>query len=859
LASLTTTDGYTNQFMGALKASIASANWADQNRNGGVSAISMDHQQPLRLYWVVHHLKELLALGYLPTKTIPLRWSALVLFENDSGDKEWHTINFGPDNVSDTWQVRFRRTAQYLLVHNNINGLSGNTISTLGTPVIRSRMLTSSEFLRLQTVMTAAESLGTGMDDLVFADSMRCSRYDNTTSNSTVLQVYVNSTKKAYQLGIGSNLDGIDRVMDVNWMEITPALLDADNYDYMDLKNGPSSSIYGDNSRIHSWLFANNAFERTKLLQFSTSYHGVMMLTEPVPSIVIKLDGPMGSLIDLTRLYLRDAIGNEIAYEVVANTDIRTYLSQPTEMLIQTYPNNPLHYIGVGTGDRAIWTTMNSGNPVPQIGDTLLTLYPVGSVSTMEIVPWNNETGRTADFHIEYMGAAYKTPASQSTTPFFVTVTGIDTTKFEAGISKRNENRIDVYDVVPAEFVGALKTAHNHGDVYNNVTIQFNALTEVLAWLDNWEDGVIFDQAVEDDLLSRGFAISSHELRMNNGYGFATYSKQYNAGETVTFDTLNTVTSSGAFLFMAFRELPLPIVIKQNADVTPEGPDIDRIILRDSNNNEIPYDVIVNSSYRFHPGSDPNYANQTYGTNPLHIPTTNNLQRLTWTAYDIDGYTNPVAQIGDTLMTLYPVSTVYKMETRKFKTNRRFDFQVEYKNNTFYTSSAVGSGNQNIVISESAFIEPIAVPSYVGGNALLVSDLTYTLPLYVEATIELDGGINGVGFQLFESGGIYGIDYRVGDGGTNKLAIIQKNGSAVFNTTDEYVGNNRTMRIAIWIPDNNDDTIFYVGDTSTLKTLYSSRFTGLASSTNIQFIWRSGRQGSTVSNVKILKQNGGTS
>jgi hypothetical protein len=129
----------------------------------------------------------------------------------------------------------------------------------------------------------------------------------------------------------------------------------------------------------------------------------------------------------------------------------------------------------------------------------------------------------------------------------------------------------------------------------------------------------------------------------------------------------------------------------------------------------------------------------------------------------------------------------------------------------------------------------------------------------VEATIELDGGYNGVGFQLFESGGTYGIDYRVGDGGASDMAVIQKNGTAVYGAVDEYVGNNRTMRIAIWIPDNNDDTIFYVGDTSTLNTLYSSRFTGLASSTNIQFIWRSGREGSTVSNVKISKQNGGTS
>ena len=287
LASITTTDGYTNQYMGALKASIASANWANQTSSGDVSALSRDSKEPLRLYWAVHHLKELLALGYLPTKTIPLRWSALVLFENSGGDKEWHTINFGPDRVSDTWHVKLKRTAQYLTHGGKINGdYQTDKFYTLGFPGIRSAMLTHDMFVRLQAVMAAAESLGTGMDDLVFADSMRCSRSDGATSNSTVLQVYVNSTKKAYQLGIGSNLDGIDRVMDVNWMEITPALLDADAYDYMDLKNGPSSSIYGDNSRIHSWLFANGAFENTKLLQFSTSANGVVMLTEPEPPFV---------------------------------------------------------------------------------------------------------------------------------------------------------------------------------------------------------------------------------------------------------------------------------------------------------------------------------------------------------------------------------------------------------------------------------------------------------------------------------------------------------------------------------------------------------------------------------------------
>ena len=398
LASITTTDQYTHQYIGVLKASIASANWANGSTSSAISQLSVDNREPLRLYWAVHHLKELLALGYLPTKTIPLRWSALVLFENDSGDKEWHTINFGPDKISDTYHTRLRRTAQYLLHHGDINGGNSDPTQqvgywreypfvnarggsfwtsgpnggwvlqseytleealalaedatddvafvikagdgshngdryyfrladginsmqdgdaslityvfetpayekfyTLGFPSDRSSMLAHDVFVRLQAVMAAAESLGTGMDDLVFADSMRCSRYDSATSNSTVLQVYVNSTKKAYQLGAGVDMS------DVNWMEITPALLDADSYDYMDLKNGPSSSVYGDNSRIHSWLFANGAFENTKLLQFSTSSNGVVMLTEPEPPFEL---GDVG----LSDVHLEYSNASRIAY-----------------------------------------------------------------------------------------------------------------------------------------------------------------------------------------------------------------------------------------------------------------------------------------------------------------------------------------------------------------------------------------------------------------------------------------------------------------------------------------------------------------------------------------------------------------
>ena len=157
-----------------------------------------------------------------------------MLFENSGGDKEWHTINFGTNKVSDAWHTRLRSTAQYLLHHGDINGeYQYDKFYTLGWPSNRSSMLISDMFVRLQAVMAAAESLGTGMDDLVFADSMRVLRLDTATTNSTVFQVYVNSTKKAYQLGAGVDMS------DVNWMEITPALLDADSYDYMDLMNGP--------------------------------------------------------------------------------------------------------------------------------------------------------------------------------------------------------------------------------------------------------------------------------------------------------------------------------------------------------------------------------------------------------------------------------------------------------------------------------------------------------------------------------------------------------------------------------------------------------------------------------------------
>lgn len=171
----------------------------------------------------------------------------------------------------------------------------------------------------------------------------------------------------------------------------------------------------------------------------------------------------------------------------------------------------------------------------------------------------------------------------------------------------------------------------------------------------------------------------------------------YNNDLVGTVDPGNANFTNGYLNSMTVYTGP-PIVIKQNAAVTPEGPDIDRIILRNASNNEIPYRVVVSDSYRFHPASDPNHLVEWYPDNPLHKPTIDNLNRLIWTSYEIEGDSRPVAQTGDTLMTLYPQTTVASLEIRKFRENRRYDFQIEYLDNVYYASNPDGSSiyNNNI-------------------------------------------------------------------------------------------------------------------------------------------------------------------
>ena len=138
--------------------------------------------------------------------------------------------------------------------------------------------------------------------------------------------------------------------------------------------------------------------------------------------IVIKMNGPMMLFLDLQRLYLRDANGNEIAYDVVANTDLRTFHVPPENMLIVGWPFNSLHYDGPAADDyrhRATWTNIEStiySNPVPSVGDLLLTLWPVSPVSSMQIKVDNPD--RSVDFRIEYLRKTYYTPREQSITTF---------------------------------------------------------------------------------------------------------------------------------------------------------------------------------------------------------------------------------------------------------------------------------------------------------------------------------------------------------------------------------------------------------------------------------------------------------
>ena len=105
------------------------------------------------------------------------------------------------------------------------------------------------------------------------------------------------------------------------------------------------------------------------------------------------------------------------------------------------------------------------------------------------------------------------------------------------------------YTTIPTEFDGAITPIYYRDVSYNNVTVNFHAPTEVLAWQNTWT--VNFSQSVEDDLLARGFTSSSHYIKMNYSGEFSTYSRTYDDGDSVTFSTLGRhAEGPAAFTFL---------------------------------------------------------------------------------------------------------------------------------------------------------------------------------------------------------------------------------------------------------------------------------------------------------------------
>tara|TARA_B110000259_G_scaffold36975_1_gene41853 strand:- start:5668 stop:8916 length:3249 start_codon:yes stop_codon:yes gene_type:complete len=180
----------------------------------------------------------------------------------------------------------------------------------------------------------------------------------------------------------------------------------------------------------------------------------------------------------------------------------------------------------------------------------------------------------------------------------FVTVTGGGITTETLGVGSKwlNTNNSYKYTTVPPEFDGAIKTKHNQGSTYKNVSVQFHKRTEVLAWQNNW-DGLL-SQSVENDLIGLGFEATEYYIKMNFHGEFKTYSKECEPEDTLTFDTLNTHTHPGSFVFLAFRELPYVPSEDANLEVDPV-PTLMRVhgAVNDNENREQMYEDTENTMH----------------------------------------------------------------------------------------------------------------------------------------------------------------------------------------------------------------------------------------------------------------------
>tara|TARA_Y100000389_G_scaffold200323_1_gene240513 strand:+ start:33182 stop:38068 length:4887 start_codon:yes stop_codon:yes gene_type:complete len=104
--------------------------------------------------------------------------------------------------------------------------------------------------------------------------------------------------------------------------------------------------------------------------------------------IDIKLNSTMSTYFDIDRIILKDAIGEEVPYDVVVNMNLNRH-SDSGSVGNTVWPSNPLHTYG----PRVIFM---SGS----IGDTLFTLTPVRSVASIKFVWYKNYTDRRADMMV---------------------------------------------------------------------------------------------------------------------------------------------------------------------------------------------------------------------------------------------------------------------------------------------------------------------------------------------------------------------------------------------------------------------------------------------------------------------------
>jgi len=138
--------------------------------------------------------------------------------------------------------------------------------------------------------------------------------------------------------------------------------------------------------------------------------------------IVIKMDGAIDyeELIDWDQIILRDINESVVEYDVTVNTVFAFHGDTDPNYLTSFYPNNPLHIPrpqALNTRGRVIWNGSPNTNK-PNIGDTLLTLFPTKTVASMELITSKRTSQRHVALKVAYDGGIYNIPKSQFMTTF---------------------------------------------------------------------------------------------------------------------------------------------------------------------------------------------------------------------------------------------------------------------------------------------------------------------------------------------------------------------------------------------------------------------------------------------------------